>query len=377
MTEPLSIRVFDKNFVKRKDIGNPKFVTVTSRHNAVGSTTIAVLSSHQAIPYLMEPSARVVIRDEYDEHVTSGYVKTRRGKGPTDQGIVEFDVEDDFVELSHILGWVVPGAAITDQGTAGDNWEMTGPAETVLKAAVTANATRLGKPLVCAPDLGRGATIKARLRFHPLYERLFPVVDGAGIEAAGIGVTVRQVGDHLELDCYEPSVYPRDLTEAGGAIVEWSYRSLEPIATRTVIGGQGEGIYRMFRTVTDAARETEYARVIERFRDARDTADIPTLYERGQETIDEGAPKVGLSLTLAETETFRYGRSVRVGDKVSLSVGPDFVVDDVLREAVLSWTADAGWRSTPKVGDIDDTSDIMLARAIARLARAQSNSQRT
>ena len=190
---PLSIRVYDKTFTPRGDIGDPKFVTPIVKHNDVGMTTMSVLSSHRLIPLLMESGTRVVVTDERDQHVMSGYIKNRCGTGPAVQGLFEFDVEDDFVELSQILGWVVPDGDITEQGTAGENWVMEDAAETVLKAAVTANVARLGKPIVCAPDLGRGATIRASLRFHPLFDRLFPVVDGAGLAATGIGVTVRRV----------------------------------------------------------------------------------------------------------------------------------------------------------------------------------------
>lgn len=377
--EPLRLLVYDKTFRKKGEIGAPKFATVVERFNKKGMTTVGLLSNDRMIEHLVANGARMVIRDEADQHVMSGYVSSWRGAGPTTTGTFEVTVEDDFVELEDMLGWVIPTAPITAQGTAGVNWQMTGPAETVLKAAVTANATRLGKPLTCAPDQGRGATITARLRFHPLYDRLFPIVDGAGIDGAGIGVTVRQVGAGLVLDVFEPNQYPRDLTEDSGAILEYAFGHSTMTASRVAVGGQGEAQLRMLRTVVDSARETQYGRIRERWRDARDTDDPTVLYARGQETLDEGAPKSGLSLTLAQTPSFRYGTNVRVGDRVKIRVGPESVppFEDVLTEATRSWTAGEGWAVTPKVGERSEDPDTILSGALRTLARRVANAQRT
>jgi hypothetical protein len=77
-------------------------------------------------------------------------------------------------------------------------------------------------------------------------------------------------------------------------------------------------------------------------------------------------------VTLAETSTFRYGRAVTVGDRVRIEVGANVVVEDVLREAVLTWTRDAGLVVTPQVGERND-SDTVLARAVAALGRGIRN----
>ena len=380
---PLQIEVYDKAFGIQGRVGDPKFATVTHRYNAPGAATIGLLATHRQVPNLFTEGARVRILDENGGFVMSGPVDRIRGTGPSKQALFEFDIDDDFRILQNVLGWVIPTAAITAQGTGADRWSMTGPAETVLKAAVTANAiTRLGMPLVCATDLGRGSTITASLRFHPLFDRLFPVVDGAGLEASGIGVTVQQIEGQLVLDVFEPTPYPRDLTESSGVIVDWSYTHQASTATRVVVGGSGEAQLRSFRTVTDTTRETDTGRIIERFRDARDVAQddpemVPTLYARGQETLDEGAAKSGLSVTLSQTANFRYGSSVKVGDPVTMRVADTLTVTDRLNEATLSWTYDEGWKATPRVGQRADETDGGLARAIRALARALSNQNRT
>ena len=375
---PLFIEVYDKNFVAQGAIGNPKFVTVAPIYNGAGTATISVPNSHRLIPDLIADGARLWIRDEDRNHLMSGWITRIRGSAPAQSGFMEFDIVDDFNVLNDVLGWVVPTAAITGQGSAGEYYTLSGSAEYVLKAAVIANAvTRLGMPLTVATNLDRGSAVTARLRFHPLYERLFPVVDGSGIEAAGVGVTVKQVGSGLVLDCFTPSLYPRTLSELGGAVVDWSWSKVSTTATRVVVGGQGEAQARVLRNYVDTAREAAVGHKIERFRDARDVDDVADLPARGQETLDDGAPKSGLSITLAQTENLRYGRSISVGDRVNLEVGPGVVISDIMREATLSWTSEDGWQVTPKVGDRSDDPDTMLARTIRRLARAISNSTRT
>lgn len=378
MPAPLQIGVYDKTFVRRGMIGAPKFVTVTPRFNAMGVATVGVLADSRIVDRCMADGARLWIRDELGEHLMSGPIVRVRGTGPRRASLLEFDIEDDFRILAKILGWVQPTQPITNQGIAGSNWEMTGAAETVLKAAVAANATRLGLPLTIEPNLGRGAAVTAKLRFHSLFERLFPVKDGAGIEASGIGVRVKQFegGSGLRLEVYTPSTYPRLLSELSGAIVDWSFSRSRATVTDVVVGGQGEAQLRVFRTVNDSARAAAIGIREEVFRDARDTNDNLVLYARGEETLAEGAQKNGLSVTLSQTKNFRYGK-IRVGDKVSMSFGGGVVITDTLREATLSWTQDDGWKTTPRVGERTDDPDRALYQMISKLARTISNQNRT
>lgn len=376
---PLRIGVYDKDFQRHGLVGAPKFVTVTPKFNAAGGATVGVLGTDRMIQHLIADGARMWIRDEAGQHVMSGYVNDIRGTGPARTSLMEFDIVDDFALLGEVLGWVVPTAAITAQGTAGSNWEMTGSAEAVLKAAVTANVVdRLGFPLTVEPNQNRGSTVTAKLRFHPLYDRLFPVQDGAGIAEAGIGVYVRQQpGGGLYLGVYTPQTYPRTLDERSGIIVDWSYSHSAATATRVVVGGQGEAQLRSFRYVTDTTREAAMGRKIERFRDARDVDDVSLLAPRGQETLADGAAKSGLAVALSQTANFRYGYSVRVGDRVRLALANGITIDDVLREATLSWTQDDGWKATPKIGERSGSADVTIARTIKRLATYIMNQNRT
>lgn len=85
---------------------------------------------------------------------------------------------------------------------------------------------------------------------------------------------------------------------------------------------------------------------------------------RGAETLKANAEKVGLSLALSETESFRYGETVTVGDKVTMRVGPGVTITDRLVEATLSWSHDGGVAASPTVGEMTDNPDRALAKAL-------------
>lgn len=380
---PFKIAIYSKGQDRRGWIGDPTSVVFTPRHNAPGSVEVTVSSSHNRLPDVMAPGARAVVeyqgvRSGEDPERISGPIRAIRGQGPAGVGLVTFTVEDDKRLLWRVLGWPVPANPINGQSTA-EYWRGTGPAETILKDAVRANAqSRLGMSVDVAPDLGRGATIPGgvSIRMHPLADRLFPAV-----EQAGLGVTVvqdgpEQQGTGFRVDVYEPRAYPRALTEAGGTVVDWSWNRDAPAVTRVVAGGQGEGTARTFRRSINADLEAEWGDVIEGFVDARDAEDDATIDARAATALQEGAPTAGLAVTLAETGTFRYGgKGIRVGDTVTARVGVGTEITDLLREASIVWAADTGLSVTPVVGEITDDPDRAVAEAIAALARNQRGAQ--
>ncbi|MGF4045720.1 Gp37-like protein [Paenarthrobacter nitroguajacolicus] len=360
MKNPFKLTIYDKAFNRKGWLGDAIEVHATPRFNLAGSLEITVSTANAKLGLLNTSGTRLTC--EYDgEQIISGPVRIRSGHGPHLQGTVSVTVEDDFRLLNNTLGWPVPAAGLGGQSV--EYYTVTGPAETVLKDIVQKNiVTRLGRPLTVAPSLGRGATITASIRFHPIYDRLFPAV-----EAAGLGVTIKQSGAGLVLDVFEPSLYKQELTEASGVVTEWDWSNEAPQASRGVIGGKGEGVLRAFQAFNAASRETEWGDVIEVFRDARDTEDGDVYGQRAAETLAETSEKSGLSLKLSETKEFRYGRNgLKVGNKVPFRVGPSLLITDVLREAQLSWTRDEGLNITPKVGDITDSADLIFARAIKR-----------
>jgi hypothetical protein len=361
VTLPFTITVYDHAFRRKGWVGNPASVKVTFRHNAVSTFTFTIDADHPRAADLMAEGARAHF--DYGTERVGGPVRAWSGSGPASSARLTFTVEDDWRLLTRVLGWAVPGAGVG--GQTQPYAVYTGPAETAAKAAIAANANRLGLPVTVAPTQGRGEHVELSLRFHPLADRLFPAVD-----QAGVGITVRQEGEGFTVDAYAPRQYPRTLTEASGIVRSWEWTRSAPKATRTVGGAQGEAEARdFFGPLIDFASETAWGDVVEVFTDARNSGDATAAMAT---KLADGAATAGLKVTLSETSTFRYGTAVRVGDHVRMEVGPGIVVDDVLREATLEWTPRDGLKVSPVIGDRSDTATI-YARALATLAAGLRN----
>lgn len=366
MAAPFRIDIYDKDCQWKAPLGDLKSIAGTVRHNAISEATVSVSAKHHRADLLGAPGARLGIKFR-GEPLMTGPIREPSGAGPGVAGDLVYAVQSDFRILHNVLGWPSPSKSLTQQGDDGVYYTIgRQPAETVLKDAVTRNAVeRLGFPLTVAPDLGRGAVMDASFRMHPLYDRLFPAVD-----TAGLGVSVTMVAGGLVLDVYVPSVYPNVLTEQSRVIQKWAFSGTGPAATRVVIGGQGQGDLRVFEAVTDPGLENDWGDIIEVFRDARDTADGSTYLMRGQEVLDETAPRGTLTVELAETERFRYGgpKGIHVGDFATAKVGNGITVTDVLREVSFSWDRSGGLKLSSTIGPKDDPMD-QLMNAITTLAR--------
>lgn len=186
---------------------------------------------------------------------------------------------------------------------------------------------------------------------------------------SGIGLKVIQDGDHLLVDVYETTAYPHVLTERSGIVQDWSWSTQAPTVTRTVVGGEGVGTAREFNLQTDATAEAAWFDVIESFTDDRDEPDVTKLPAAGQATLTDGAATAGLSVTLSETATFRYGDAVNVGDTVPIEVGPGISITDVLTQATLNWDRETGFTAGPTVGDHSDDPTKKLVRRLVKLNR--------
>ncbi|HEX9088400.1 MAG TPA: hypothetical protein VF867_12840 [Arthrobacter sp.] len=369
IANPFTIEIYDKNFNLKCFIGDPETVVATPRYNQKSTAVFTVASDHHRLPELTAFGARAVLR-YYGEFLMSGIINLRSGQGPGVSGIVSIYLDGDFRILDNVLGWVVPSAVISQQGSS-EYYVIGGNAESVVKDLVTANViTRLGLPVICANNQNRGAVIPGgiKARFQPLRDLLLPAV-----ENAGLGITFSQEGSRIVCDVYVPRTSPRVLTERGGMITDWTWSDANPAATRVVVAGQGDGMARVFRTTADTVTEGIYGDMVEVFRDARDADTTALLDARSQESLADGRPKFGFSLTLAETATFRYGGTgIHVGDRVTVDLG--FAErTDILREAVLSWNRNDGVTVLPLVGEIQDNPDRTLGNFLRSLRRGISD----
>lgn len=357
--------IFGKDYQWRAPLGNVTGLKATIRHNAISEATLTIPANHERAGLLIEPGARLRIRYR-GEHLISGPVRLIGGSGPGVSGVLVFSVQSDFRILSNFLGWPAPSLPIGQQGDEGAYWQIRGEAETVVKEAVALNITQRSQyPLTIAPNQFRGNWVDVSIRMHPLFDRLFPAVD-----AAGIGVSVEMIPGGLLLDCYVPRVRVTKLTEQSRVIRKWEFSRAAPEATRGVIGAQGEGELREFIAFQSAAREAEWGDVIEVFKDSRDTSDSATHATRAQEALDETAPFATLTVDLAESNSFRiFGpKGVKPGDVVTAVVGPGIEVTNVVREVDLDWSRSAGLSLSAVIGPKDDPME-QLIKAITTLAR--------
>ena len=366
---PFTIEIYDKSFNLLCFIGDPESVTATPRHNQKSTAVFTVAANHRRLPLLAQDGARCVIR-YYGEFLLSGVIQLRSGTGPSISGTVSISVDGDFRILDNVLGWVAPLGSITQQNAA-EYYVIGGNAESVVKDLVSNNVvSRLGFPVTIANNQNRGAVIPGgvKARFQTLRDLLLPAV-----EIAGLGITFSQEGTRIVCDVYVPRTAPRVLSESGGMITDWRWSEATPSATRVVVGGQGDGTARVFRTLADTATEDQYGDIVEVFRDARDADNTTLLDARGQETLDEGSAKFGFSLILAETATFRYGGDgVHVGDRVTVDLG--FATrTDILREATLTWTRNEGVSVIPLVGEIQDNPDRTLGNFLRNLRKGMTD----
>lgn len=363
------IVVLDKNFQRLGEIGAPTDLLATPRHMLASTAEVTLPASHRLASALVDADNTVgprILIEHRGEELISGWVGSVKGFGPVASAQITVQVDGYFNLLHDVLAWPNPAGGIGSQGGDGGFYRATGPAETVAKNLIQANATRLGLPIEVEPSLGRGATITIEARFTTLADVLLEKV-----EAAGIGLRVMQASTGYRVEAYVPTVWGRTLTEASGAVTSWTWAKNAPKATRVVVGGSGSGELRVFRQVANTTLEAGIGRKREHYTDGLETIDSAELDKAGQEYLSTNGPALGLSVELQESKHLTYGgaNGLHVGDKVSLEVGPGLVIEDVLRESPLTWTPDQGVIITQQVGEENPEPTLTMIKRIASLGK--------
>lgn len=366
---PLHVTAFDRSFVRTAWLDDLDRIKVNPRDLALPTAEFDVPTDYRFLEDLTAPGARVTI-DLDDEQVLSGPIRPVTGTGPRREGVMTLSVEDDSRILWNLFGYTTPGSPADTQPNKED--ARTGSAETVVKGYVSANLGRWGRPIIVAPNLGRGGHIDTGIRMLPLADKLLPL-----LKQARLGFTVRQVGKGLVFDCYEPQMFPLNLTEDSGVVAAYTFSRTPPAATRAIITTLNAGTSREFKLYVDAAREAEWGDVIEISVDGGDEQNTDKLIAIGKAAVDAAGPKYGYSVTLDETSIFHYGGDgIHVGDEVAIEVDAGLPpLTEVVREAELLWdtTEDnesAGYTARFTVGEEpEDDPDAMTADILDQLAR--------
>ena len=376
---PFELTVFDKAYVSKGPLGAPLSISGEVVHNGVGSLEFTLPSDHPRIPALTASGARVLANytppGKAAQFLISGAVEQVDGGGSSRAPWRKFALVDDWSVLTdEVQCWPNPTGTIAQQGDDEAYFTVTGPAETVLKSILAPNVTRQGTVLTIPATAGLGATITGKVRFHTVFERLFPA-----ITQAGLGVRVRQSGTTRILEVYVPTVHTRVLTQESGIVVSGEYSVSRPTITRVTALAGGEGAARVVRQKIDASLESAWGVRLPAARDARDVAaDDPNLeallLARMDETLAEGASKASLKCELVESESFQYGVAFGLGDTLPIRLAGGPVITDAVQSVPFSWTPGGeGVKVTPRVGDWSDVADTQIVNHVTALTRAVSN----
>lgn len=250
---------------------------------------------------------------------------------------------------------------------------QTGPAETVIKHYVTANAgpdaitftapTPAGgtvdvdlaiEGLTVATDVARGETVTGRGRYHPLLTYCATL---AARGALGMQAVYQPAAEQIVFDVYEP----RDLTAlvkigvGFGNLEEWRRRIALPEATVAVAGGRGEGADRLVRVMADPIVEVVGPWLT--WLDQRNAGDEDDPADQ-QAALDDALTDAldglddELSITARDTYQIQFGRDYRLGDLVTVVIENEPIVK-VIDEVEITVTPD-GEQVRPSVGGSAD-----------------------
>lgn len=255
---------------------------------------------------------------------------------------------------------------------------------------------------------GDVSSILPSVRFDTLENYIVPL-----LQAGGIGLKVWQnelTTPYLDIDFIEPTTWPAKLTPDSGLVTGGTWSLGDIGATDVTVGGPGEEAARAFRQFQDIDAAAAIQQLIEVFRDDTgapypwpdgldDSVKLAVYYHLRPEVLPDnlttfeadlasaavaalrdGAPKSGMTVTLAENEIFRWGGfdGYHSGDIVTVApsaesrLGDAATFTDHITQTTFAQTKDSGLAVTPQVGERQDDPSTQLAQAIVALARANT-----
>lgn len=351
----------------------PQRSAISLRWNAVSSAYLTLPDNHAIVPTLVsEQGVRCAV---WMVTIDGGTTLTKRrllvgrvGKlagNDAPYGTVTVPVMADWADLATLLGWQVPGSAISSQGSA-EYARYTGPSDTNALAAIAANAARLGRAWDVAPSLGLGTTQPLELRMHDLAEKILPPLIADRLQ---LRLERNDETERWDVDVVEGETFPRPITPQSGVLSAWSWVQEPPTATRAVVGGRGEGVDREFVLVVDTALEAELGVALEIFVDARNAEEGADLAPYGWAELAKHRGKAGLTATLRETSWFRFADGYELGDKVLVQIGA-LQVEDVISQVEISHDVRSGFSAVPKIGLATEDPTERLVGYVSNVAAA-------
>lgn len=212
-------------------------------------------------------------------------------------------------------------------------YELTGPAETVIKTLVDRNAgpaaltPRRSPSFTVDPTAGTGAQVSISERFSNLLE----VAQTVAGKASLVFDAVREDSGQVVFRTWAA----RDLTrrvriEATGAI-----KTEAPVGTAVIVAGQGEGEARTL--LEKAPAPGEWGHRVELFKDRRDTDNADALGQAADEALAEVTAKNSATFDLHERPGAVFGTDFGLGDTIALELAHTEISEQVTSASV-TWT---------------------------------------
>ncbi|TDC02275.1 hypothetical protein E1091_01105 [Micromonospora fluostatini] len=358
-------------------------VDCTLRHNAVGSGHVT-MPAWPEFRELVDAGRRMVV-------VRNGEVFIA---GPIEQTLVEqsddgensgvgkltVDFADDLVHVGNRITYADP--ALTPEAQTTDEWVFSGNAEQALRQLVHLNVgagarlERRAPRLVLGAVTGVGSTVSVRTGLEPLLE----VLRSTALAGGDLGFRTRY--DITARQIYFEVFAPRDLSDSvrfGFGLNNLRYLSYgreAPTATTTLVGGQGEpGADRALITRTNTTAETAWGRVeVHVARSGQDP--VEDLQAAGDEALAEGGETARLQTSAFDSPDQRFPDHYRLGDRVSVQVGPGEAVTDLVRVVHLQAWDTAGELVSATVGTQEATTNSAWVRQLRGVDRRLSRLER-
>jgi hypothetical protein len=380
----LTVEVRDINLT-RLGIIRPEDLnlTVSDKHNNVGSWSLKLASEHPLADALRTPGAGLIVTGPDDVLFSGPVVKPAFKSDSNDPaGTLVFEGVTDTVALSDALSWPEPTNPNPETQTASHD-VRTGAAETLMYAYVNANIgpgaplARQKAKLTLGTDGLRGPSLTKRARFPVLGNLLHELA-----VVSDLGFRVVQRGNSLVFETYAVADRTKTirLDVLNGTLASQSVAVSAPGATRVIVAGQGELVERQFVARDNAESieaETAWGRRIERFVDQRQTDVVDELIQAGDELLaEEGFTAVSVRAVPMDDTSMEFGKDWGLGDRVTVIVtgteSTAIVTGYVLR------VDNEGLRLGAVLGDVADFDpDAALGKRVEDTQRRVSSLERS
>lgn len=322
--DEITVEVRDKD-LNRIDVVNPITAMFAPRHLGVGAWELTVPADDRLAAALRAKGSGIVVTGPWGTFAgpRTGWELKQSSSDPV--GTLTVYGEDDNCLIAGHLVYPDPVHAANAQEAG--YYTVTENAETLMHQLVNVNLgpsahtdrkAALEDAIVMGTNLARGGNYALNARFSKLSDVLAAIG-----QAHHLGYRVTQDDDELVFETYE--VQDRSalirLNVWNGSLSNAEAEETTARITAALVAGQGEGEARTIRVTRDLTAEADLGRVIESFRDRRDTDDADILDQAGAEDISDNAGSVTIKTIPTDAMSMRYGADWREGDLIA--VGDD------------------------------------------------------